>query len=163
VSEATKPVVAAVRGLAVGIGTTILLHCDLVYAADNTRFILPFVDLGLVPEAGSTYLLPLRLGHVRAAELLLLAKPFDALRALELGLVNEVLPAEQLMATAQAAAEALAEKPQAALGATKQLLKHAAHAPTGRAIADEVLAFVEQLKSEDTKARMQAILNKRKA
>src|SRR6202020_2743320 len=92
VAFASKPVIAAAHGLAVGIGTTILLHCDLVYAADETRFMMPFVNLGIVPEAGSTLLLPSLVGHQRASELMLLAAPFSAQRAYELGIVNRVVP-----------------------------------------------------------------------
>src|SRR6185436_1946912 len=91
--DAEKPVVAAVAGNAVGIGTTMLLHCDLVYAADNARFSLPFVSLGLCSEFGSSYLLPLRAGHTRAAEKLLLAEPFDATEAVAMGIVTRIVPA----------------------------------------------------------------------
>ena len=102
VAFASKPVIAAAHGLAVGVGTTILLHCDLVYAAEETRFMMPFVNLGIIPEAGSTLLLPRMIGYQRAAELLLLAGPFSAQRAYELGIVNRVVPGDQLLATANA-------------------------------------------------------------
>ena len=108
---AKKPMVAAVHGMAVGIGVTILLHCDLVYAADNARLMMPFVNLGIVPEAGSTVLLPALMGHQRAAELLMLAVPITAQRAYELGLVNAVVAADALLPTAMEAAQKLAEKP----------------------------------------------------
>ena len=103
-----KPVVAAVGGPAVGIGTTMLLHCDLVYAAPNARFQLPFVPLGIVPEFGSTFLLPLLAGYQRAAELLLLGQPFTAQKAHEAGIVTAVVPQEELLAEAEKAALALA-------------------------------------------------------
>src|SRR5207248_6966323 len=103
-----KPVVAAVAGPAIGIGCTLLLHCDLVYAAENARFQLPFVPLGIVPEFGSTYLLPLLAGYQRAAELLLLGQPFTAQKAYEAGMVTAVVSPESLMDEAKKAASALA-------------------------------------------------------
>src|SRR4051812_11271848 len=114
-----KPIVAAVQGVAIGGGTTMLGHCDFVYAAESTRFQLPFVNLGLVPEFGSSYLLPLRAGYVRAAELVLLGQPFNAARAAELGLVTQVVPDQQLLATASETARQLAKKPARALQACK--------------------------------------------
>lgn len=104
-----KPIVAAVSGPAVGIGTTFLLHCDLVYATEQTYFSLPFVDLGLCPEAGSSYLLPRQIGYVRAAELLLLAEPFNAAKAKELGVINDIIDAENYWQFAQEKAEKLAK------------------------------------------------------
>src|SRR3954464_9986386 len=100
----SKPIVAAVGGPAVGIGTTLLLHCDLVYATTNARFQLPFVGLGIVPEFGSTYLLPLLAGYQRAAELLLLGQPFNAQKAYEVGIVTAVVAPEKLLDEAQKAA-----------------------------------------------------------
>jgi len=129
---AKKPVIAAVHGMAVGIGVTILLHCDLVYAADNARLVMPFVNLGIVPEAGSTVLLPALLGHQRSAELLMLGAPVTAQRAYELGLVNAVVAPEALLPTALEVAQKLAEKPAGALRATKALLR-SAWAPRKRA------------------------------
>src|ERR1700752_2686639 len=118
-----KPLVAAVQGVAIGGGTTMLTHCDFVYAAENTKFQMPFINLGLVPEFGSSYSLPMRIGHLRAAELILLGLPFDARRAAELGLVTRVVPDEKLMATATETAEKLAKKPIGALRGCKRLLK----------------------------------------
>ena len=123
VAQAKKPIVAAVQGLAVGVGVTILLHCDLVYAAEGAKFMMPFIDLGIVPEAGSTVLLPALIGHQRASELFMLAAPLTAQRACDLGLVNAVVAPEALFATASRAAHQLAEKPFGALLACKRLMK----------------------------------------
>ena len=111
ISRAQKPIVAAVAGAAVGIGTTMLLHCDLVYAAPNARLQLPFVNLGLVPEAASSLLLPALIGYQRAAELLLLGEPFSAQKAKEIGLVTEVVPEDQLFDTAMAQAKSWRRSP----------------------------------------------------
>ena len=162
VAAATKPIVAAVQGAAVGIGTTILLHCDLVYAAEGARFILPFVNLGLVPEAGSTLLLPALLGHQRAAELLMLGAPLAAERARELGMVNAVVPQDSLLPTALGAAQALAEKPADALRACKQMLKKHGRSELDRVIHEEVVAFGERLNSPETREALSAFLQKRK-
>jgi enoyl-CoA hydratase/carnithine racemase len=157
-----KPIVAAVGGPAVGIGTTMLLHCDLVYAADNARFQLPFVPLGIVPEFGSTYLLPLLAGYPRAAELLLLGQPFTAQKAYEVGLISQVLKKEDLMQKAEEAATTLASLPPESLRLTKQLLKKR-HAPMVReVIAEEIQVFAERLKSGEAKEAMSAFLEKRK-
>ena len=157
-----KPVVAAVAGPAVGVGTTMLLHCDLVYAAQTARFQLPFVALGIVPEFGSTYLLPLLAGYQRAAELLLLAQPFDAQKARDVGLVSEIVPPEDLLATAEKAALRLAELPPESLRLTKRLMK-AAHAERVRRTIDEEGAiFRERLGSPEAKEALRAFLEKRK-
>ena len=118
-----KPIVAAVCGPAVGIGTTMLLHCDLVYAGDNAAFSLPFVNLGLCPEAGSSYLLPRLMGHQRASEALLLGDPFTAETALEVGLINRIVPPAEVHALAHRQAQRLAAKPLASLIASKRLMK----------------------------------------
>ena len=118
-----KPLIAAVHGAAIGGGTTMLLHCDFVYAGESARFQTPFVDLGLVPEFGSSYSVSLRVGHLRAAEIILLGSPFNAARALELGFVNHVVPDDKLLTTATEAAGKLAAKPSAALRAAKRLMK----------------------------------------
>ena len=122
-AEFEKPLIAAIDGLAIGVGTTLCFHCDLVYAAPAARFQMPFVNLGLVPEAGSSLLAPQRFGRAKAAEFLLLAEPFGADEALRLGLVNAVLPQAELMAHAMGRAAALAAKPRAALLATRRLMR----------------------------------------
>jgi enoyl-CoA hydratase/carnithine racemase len=162
VANAAKPVVAAVQGSAAGIGTTILLHCDLVYAAEDTKFLMPFVNLGLIPEAGSTLLLPELIGHRRAVELLLLATPFSAQRAYELGLVNRVVPLDQLLPTASTAAQMLAEKPAGAIRASKQMMKKHSQAELDKVIREEVLAIAKRLDSPEAVEAMTAFLQKRK-
>ena len=118
-----KPLVAAVHGPAIGIGTTLLLHCDLVYASPEASLSVPFVDLGLVPEAGSSILLPSRVGYARAAALLMLGEPMDAEAACAAGLVTALVPAEALREHARAKARKLAAKPPAALAATRALMR----------------------------------------
>lgn len=162
VAGAKTPLVAAIHGSTVGVGVTILLHCDLVYAADNAKLIMPFVNLGIVPEAGSTVLLPALMGHQRAAELLMLGTPISAQRAYELGLVNTVVPPEMLLTTAQGGAQMLAEKPAAALRATKALMKKAGAAEVGRAMREEVQIIAERLGSPETREALMAFLQKRK-
>ena len=115
-----KPIVAAVQGAAIGGGTTMLTHCDFVYAGESAKFQMPFINLGLVPEFGSSFSVPARVGHLRAAELILLGEPFDARRAAELGLVTRVVSDQDLMATATATAQKLAAKPSGALRACKR-------------------------------------------
>ena len=121
--KATKPLIAAVQGNAVGVGTTMLLHCDLVYLADNARLITPFVNLALVPEAASSWLLPARIGHVRAYQMFALGEPMDAATAVACGLANAVLPPAEVRAKAMAAAVTLTKRPAGSLGATKQLMR----------------------------------------
>lgn len=162
VASAMKPIVAAVHGATVGIGTTILLHCDLVYAAEDTKFLMPFINLGIVPEAGSTVLLPLLVGHQRAAELLMLGVPFDAQRAYELGLVNAVVARAELLATAANAAQALAEKPAGALRACKELLRRTYKAEVDRAIQEEVSVITKHLDSPESREALNAFAEKRK-
>jgi enoyl-CoA hydratase/carnithine racemase len=161
-ATAKKPVVAAVQGLAVGIGVTILLHCDLVYAAEGTKLMMPFVDLGIVPEAGSTLLLPSLVGHQRAAELLMLGAPLTAQRAYEIGLVNAVVAPDVLLATASSTAQKLAEKPSGALVASKQLLKRGPKTDLERAIRDELKVVSERLDSPETREALSAFVEKRK-
>lgn len=161
-AAATKPVVAAVSGVAIGIGTTMLLHCDLVYAAAGARFQLPFVNLGLCPEAASSLLLPWRMGHHRAAELLFFGEPFSADAARDLGLVNQVLADAELAASTLTKARQLAEKPPAALRATKRLLKSAPAEAVKQAMARELEQFAALLQAGEAKEAMAAFLERRK-
>jgi len=155
-----KPVVAAVPGLAIGIGCTMLLHADLVYAAPEARFRLPFVDLGVVPELGSSLLVPWLCGKHRAAELMFLGEFFDAATARELGFVNRILPAEELLPNATATARALARKPAEALAATKRLLRPDMPKLLAR-MEEEREIFAERLASAETQAIMANVLKKR--
>lgn len=159
VTNFDKPMVAAVSGPAVGIGTTLLLHCDLVYATDQTYFSLPFVDLGLCPEAGSSYLLPRQLGYVQAAELLLLAEPFDAAKAKELGIINDIVDSGSYIEVAQGKAEKLASKPAHALRVSRQLLRSNSGL-VSKAIEREARSFSELLGSEEAKAIFKKFLGK---
>ena len=156
-----KPVVAAVRGAAVGGGTTMLLHCDFVFASEGTRFQLPFINLALLPEFGSSFLLPLRIGHLRAAELIFLGSPFDAIRASELGLVTKVLPDESVLAIAMETARTLAARPAEALRASKQLLKRAFREQIKGAMQAENTGFSARLHSDEAKEAMAAFLERR--
>lgn len=161
IHEFPKPLIAAVSGLAMGIGTTMLLHCDLVYCTPGTRFSLPFVNLGLCPEAGSSFLLPRLAGYQRAAELLMLGEPFSAETAREIGLVNAIVPAESLLATAMATAHKIAAKPAASLRETKTLMKQGIHDAVKLAMGDENEAFRERLESPEAKEAFTAFLEKR--
>ncbi|MFG0832593.1 enoyl-CoA hydratase [Aeromonas bivalvium] len=149
-----KPVIAAVAGPAVGIGTTLLLHCDLVYLADNARLQLPFVELGLVPEFASSLLLPRAVGHLKASELLLLAEAIDAGEALRLGLANRVLAADELLPFAQAQGLTLAAKPPKALQRSKALLKQELKQAVHFVIDTEARAFSLALQGEEAQARI---------
>jgi enoyl-CoA hydratase/carnithine racemase len=162
VAGASKPIVAAVHGLVVGVGATILLHCDLVYAADDTKFLMPFINLGIVPEAASTVLLPLLIGRQRATELFMLGTPLTAQHAYQLGLVNAVVVQKELLATASAVAKQLAEKPVGAVLACKELMKRAFKAEVERALTEEVAVIAERLESPETKEALAAFLEKRK-
>jgi len=157
-----KPVVAAVGGPAVGIGSTLLLHCDLVYAAPNARFQLPFVPLGIVPEFGSTFLLPRLAGYQRAAELLLLGRPFSAQQAHEIGIVTAVVPQEKLLSEAEQSAMALASLPAESVRLTKKLMKSRHAAALAAAIQEETRIFGERLASPEAKEALSAFLEKRK-
>ena len=157
-----KPIVAAVCGPAVGVGTTLLLHCDLVYAGDNAAFALPFVNLGLVPEAGSSLLLPQMFGLHRAAEALLLGEPFMAEAALEVGLVNRVVPPTECNAIAQAQARKLAAKPMSALIATKRLMKGGQQAAVLARMDEEGEVFGRMLHEPAAREAFAAFAQKRK-
>ena len=156
-----KPLVAAVQGAAIGSGTTMLAHCDFVYAGESAKFQLPFVNLALVPEFGSSYLLPLRFGYTRAAELILLGKPFDAARAAELGLVTQVVPDQSLLATATETARTLAAKPAAAVQASKRLMKRAFREQLEQAVKVENEVFAERVRSDDAKQAFTAFFARR--
>jgi enoyl-CoA hydratase/carnithine racemase len=156
-----KPLVAAVQGAAIGGGTTMLAHCDFVYAAESARFQLPFVNLGLVPEFGSSYLLPLRFGHVTAAKLILLGQPFDASQAAELGLVTQVVPDDKLLATATESAQTLAAKPPAAVQACKRLIKQPFREQLEQAVKRENEEFAVRVRSDEAKAVFRAFFAKR--
>lgn len=157
-----KPLVAAVCGPAVGIGTTMLLHCDLVYAGDNAAFSLPFVNLGLCPEAASSVLLPRLMGYHRAAEALLLGEPFMAEAALEIGLVNRVVPPSEATHLAQAQARKLAAKPRTSLVATKALMKQGEAALVAQQIQQEGAIFGRMLAEPAAKEAFGAFMDKRK-
>jgi enoyl-CoA hydratase/carnithine racemase len=157
-AELEKPLVAAVDGLAIGVGTTLLFHCDLVYATPEARFQMPFVNLGLVPEAGSSLLAPLRFGRAKATEFLLLGQPFGAEEARALGLVNAVLPQSELMAQAMGKAAELAAQPRAALLATRRLMRGDNEALKAR-MAEEMHGFSAALKSPEAHAAFQAFLS----
>jgi enoyl-CoA hydratase/carnithine racemase len=154
-----KPLVAAVHGPTVGIGVTLLLHCDLVVAAQGTQLIMPFVALGLVPEAGSSLLLPQLVGQQRAAELLLLGEPLDAAAAARLGLVNRVVGADKLLDEARALARRLAGQPPEALRATRRLLRGDTAELLAR-IEAEAEVFGARLKSAEFLAQVRALLGK---
>lgn len=155
------PMVAAVDGIAVGIGATLTLHCDLVYASPAARLRMPFVELGLVPEAASSYLLPLRVGRLKATELLLLSAPLEADAAQSLGLVNAVIPADMLVEHAVSQAARLAALPRGALAASRNLIR-GDQARVEAAIEAEALAFDAQLRSPDAQDRLKAFLARAK-
>ncbi len=144
-----KPLVAAVDGPAIGLGTTLLLHCDLVYASDRARFQMPFVNLGLTPEGGSSYFLPRRVGNAKASEWLMFGEPFSAAEAKEAGLVNAVVPAGELDAFALEKCGKLALKAPGALRACKELMRGPERPVVREAMLREGAEFVERLGSPD--------------
>jgi enoyl-CoA hydratase/carnithine racemase len=156
------PIVAAVDGNAVGVGTTMLFHCDLVYATRSAKFRMPFVDLGLVPEAASSMTVPLRVGMAKASEWLLLGDAFDAHEAHRCGVVNQVVPAGELIDTARQAAMRLAAKPKQALAATRRLMRGDRESIRTQ-MELERQAFAAALESPEAKAAFSAFLSKAKA
>ncbi|MFI2103786.1 enoyl-CoA hydratase [Isoptericola sp. NPDC019693] len=156
-----KPLVAAVRGPAVGVGATMLLHCDLVYAGEGATLLFPFVDLGLVPEAGSSLLLPQVVGHQRAAAALMLGDPLRAAAAAEAGLVNAVLPDAEVLDVARAQAARLAAKPATALLETKRLLRSGTQAALLDRIEDEGAVFTRLLGEPEARAALGSFLARR--
>jgi enoyl-CoA hydratase/carnithine racemase len=157
-----KPIVAAVQGAAIGGGTTMLTHCDFVFAGESARFRMPFVDLAVVPEFGTSYSVPARIGYLRAAELVLLGLPFDAKRAAELGLVTRVVADQELLATATATARELAEKAPAALQACKRLMRTSTRELLERAVKLENEEFSARVRSAEAKEAFTAFLEKRR-
>ena len=158
--KATKPLIAAVQGNAVGVGTTMLLHCDLVYLADTARLMTPFVNLALVPEAASSWLLPARVGHVRAYAMFALGEPVDAMTALSWGLANAVLPSGDLRARARAAAVTLTERPAGSLIHTKALMRE--FEKIAAQIERENGVFAERLVSAEAREAFTAFAERRK-
>jgi enoyl-CoA hydratase/carnithine racemase len=157
-----KPVVVAVSGAAIGIGTTMLLHCDLVYVSDEARFAMPFVALGLVPEFASSLLLPRLVGHARAAEKLLLGEPFTAAEAVSLGIANAALPAGEVLAHARGMAVRLTHLPPGAVRDTKRLLRAGSKDGIARAMQAEAAIFSERLASPEAKEAFTAFFARRK-
>ena len=158
-ARASTPIVAAVQGRAVGVGTTMLLHCDLVFVAEDALLSTPFVNLALVPEAASSILLPARIGHARAFAMFVLGESIDSRTAVAWGLANAVMPAAELHARATAVAEAIAARPPAAVAITKRLMRDAA-AIQAR-IAEESRHFAAQLRSDEAREAFAAFHRKR--
>ena len=156
-----KPLIAVVKGAAIGGGTTLLTHCDFVFAGESAQFQLPFVNLGLVPEFGSSSSLPARSGYLRAAELFMLGQPFDAKVAAEIGLVTRIVPDDKLATTATETAEKLAAKPAGALQAAKRLLKRSLRDQVEQAVKIESAEFASRLSSPEVKEAFTAFLEKR--
>lgn len=161
-TEMEKPLVAAVNGPAVGVGTTLLLHCDLVYVARGARLQMPFVNLGLCPEAASSFLLPLIMGHQRAAELLMLGETFDGDKAVQVGIANAVFDDAEYWQQAQAKARQLARQPAASVRLTKQLLKSSITEQMKAHMKYEGDLFIQRLASPEAREAMQAFMEKRK-
>ena len=157
-----KPVVAAVTGTAIGIGTTMLLHCDFVYVSDEARLAMPFVSLGLVPEFASSLVVPLLMGNARASEKLLLGDPFTGADAVECGIANAVLPAAEVVPHARRVAERFNALPPGAVRDTKRLLRRARSAAVLETIDAESTTFAARLQSPEAKEAFSAFFQKRK-
>lgn len=155
-----KPIVVAVQGLAVGVGTTLLFHCDLVYAAPDARFVMPFVNLGIVPEAGSSLLAPATLGYAKAASMLLLGEPLDAQGADMAGLITGIVPADALLDHARSKARLLTSKPPEALLATRRLMKGDQAAVAAR-LDEEAALFRDAMQSPEAQEAFAAFFEKR--
>ena len=162
ISSFPKPIVVAVCGPAVGIGTTMLLHCDLIYAGDNAAFSMPFVNLGLCPEAASSLLVPQLMGYPRAAEALLLGEPFSAETALEIGLINRIVPPAEANALAQQQARKLAAKPLSSVIETKRLMKKGNTHGVVERMAEEGNSFGRMLSEPAAREAFTAFMQKRK-
>ncbi len=156
---AEKPLVAAVQGAAVGIGTTLLLHCDLVYAAEDAQLSTPFINLALVPEAASSLLMPARIGHVRAYAMFALGEKLSGVEAVRLGLANAAVPADQLAETALTAARALTQRPPEALRLSKRLMRDAE--TYARIMEVEGAQFMARLRSPEAQEAFAAFLQRR--
>ena len=159
IGRAAKPMVAAVQGNAVGVVTTMLLHCDLVYLAENARLMTPFVNLALVPEAASSWLLPLRIGHARAYAMFALGEPMEASAALACGLANAVVPQGELRKRAHDAAITLTKRPAGALKLTKKLMRD--HERIAAQMAEESQLFKERLKTPEAREAFAAFAERR--
>ncbi len=162
-STASKPMIAAVTGAAVGVGTTLLMHCDMVYAAQNAQFSMPFAKLGLCPEAASSYLFPAIVGYQQAAEYLLTGDSFSAEQAAAMGLVNRVLPAAEVLPFAQAQAAKIAALPASSIRVTKRLLKSGQATVVAQRMQDEGKEFRAMLASPEAREAFTAFLQKRPA
>lgn len=162
ISNQKKPVVAAVNGAAVGIGTTMLLHCDLIYCGRGARLQMPFVSLGLCPEAGASYLLPQIMGHPRAAQLLMLAETFTGEQAVEYGLANAVFDDGEFLQQAREAAARLAAMPPASVRMTKAFLRDAQRETVAKQMRAEGDAFLARLGAPEAREAMTAFMEKRK-
>jgi enoyl-CoA hydratase/carnithine racemase len=158
--KVTKPMIAAVDGLAIGIGTTMLLHCDLVYATPAASLRTPFLDLGLIQEAGSSVTAPARMGYARAFEMICLGEPFGAERALAAGIVNAIVPADKLEATALGAARRLAAKPRQALLTSRRLLRKN-RGEISAMLDEEAQAYTTLMHSPEAREAFTAFLEKR--
>ena len=160
--DCEKPVIAAVTGAAIGIGTTLLLHCDLVYVSDEARLAMPFVSLGLVPEYASSLLFPRLVGHVKAAEHLLLGDPFNGEAAVEMGLANAVIPAGEVVNHARRVAERFNALPPGAVRESKALMRRGQKALVDETIEVEAGIFGKRLRSPEAMEAFQAFFQKRK-